>query len=75
MEHPDITLALLTGYPTYQSKENHDSPENWGDYIDEYQNEIMEWIKDGYQDILREFSESRAICTAYKAMTYEDWLN
>lgn len=75
MEHPDVTSALNTGYATYQSAENKACEEEWNEYLDFYQNKIMEWLKDGYQDILREFAESHAICTTYGAMTYEDFLN
>lgn len=73
MEHPDVTSALRTGYAAFQCVENRDSPENWDDYLDEYQNKIMKWLKDGYQDILKEFAEIYA--PRYGAEKYEDWLN
>ena len=72
IEHPDITSALITGYPTFQAAENQDSPENRADYIDDHIAELVKWLRMGYPDILDEFIEmSGQICS----VGYETWLN
>lgn len=72
LEHPDITAALMTGYPTFQATENQDSPENRADYIDDHMTELVTWLRMGYQDILDEFIEmSGQICS----VGYKTWLN
>ena len=72
VEHPDITAALITGYPTFQATENQDSPENRADYIDDHMAELVKWLRMGYPDILDEFIEmSDQICS----VGYKTWLN
>ena len=72
IEHPDITAALITGYPTFQAAENQDSPENRADYIDDHMAELVKWLRMGYPDILDEFIEmSGQICS----VGYKTWLN
>ena len=72
MDHPDVASALRTGYPTFQSAENHDSPENRADYIDDHMVELVMWLRLGYPDILDEFIEmSDQICS----VGYKTWLN
>lgn len=72
IEHPDITAALITGYPTFQATENQDSPENRADYIDDHMAELVKWLRMGYPDILDEFIEmSGQICS----VGYKTWLN
>lgn len=73
LEHPDVSSAQRSGHPTFQNGENQDSVESWNAYLDEFQTEIMKWLKDGYQDILKEFSESYA--KRYGVPAYIDWLN
>ena len=72
LEHPDIAAALITGYPTLQTPENQDSPENRADYIDDHMEELVKWLRMGYPDILDEFIEmSGQICS----VGYKTWLN
>ena len=68
IEHPDITAALMTGYPTFQATENQDSPENREDYIDDHMDELVKWLRMGYPDILDEFIEMHR-------SDYQMWLN
>ena len=68
IEHPDITSALITGYPTFQAAENQDSPENRADYIDDHMAELVKWLRMGYPDILDEFIEMHGF-------DYRMWLN
>ena len=68
IEHPDITAALITGYPTFQETENQDSPENRADYIDDHMAELVKWLRIGYPDILDEFIEMHR-------SDYQMWLN
>ena len=72
IEHPDITAALITGYPTFQATENQDSPENRADYIDDHIAELVKWLRMGHPDIMDEFIEmSGQICS----IGYKTWLN
>ena len=57
MEHPDIACALRTGYPTFISSENRDTPENREDYIDEHSTELIRWLRMGHPEVLDEFIE------------------
>lgn len=68
IEHPDITSALITGYPTFHAAENQDSPENRADYIDDHMAELVKWLRIGYPDILDEFIEMHGF-------DYRMWLN
>ena len=45
IEHPDVTAALRYGYPSWQEDENKDCPENRALYIEEYQNELVKWLR------------------------------
>lgn len=74
LEHPDVSSAQRSGYATFQSGENQDSQENWNEYLEEYQSEIIMWMKDSYPDVLREFAEEYAP-RYHKTPTYKDWLN
>ena len=71
-EHWDVSSAQSTGYASYQNTENRDGSENRAKYLDEYQDEIFQWLKDAYPEILEEFSEH---AKHYGALSYDDWLN
>ena len=72
LDHPDVASAERTGYATFQSTENQDSPENRADYIDDHMAELVKWLRIGYPDILDEFIEmSGQICS----VGYKTWLN
>ena len=68
IEHPDITAALITGYPTFQAAENQDSQENRSDFINENSELLIKWLRLGYPDILDEFIEMHR-------SDYQMWLN
>lgn len=72
IEHPDVTAMQRTGYPSWVSDHNEDSPEELKEYAEEYSLEIIKWLLDGYPDIVREFSEYAA---GSGARRYEEWLN
>lgn len=40
-----------------QDSASHDTPEHRAEYIDDHKEELVEWLRDGYQDILDEFIE------------------
>ena len=72
MEHPDITAALSTGYPTWKPEQNMDTPENRLEYIREYADGLIEWLRLGYPEILDEFvTFSGQVCST----GYAQWLN
>lgn len=68
MEHPDVASAERTGYATFQSTENQDSPENRSDFINENSELLIKWLRLGYPDILDEFIEMHR-------SDYQMWLN
>ena len=68
MEHPDVASAERTGYATFQSTDNHDSPENRLDFINENPELLIKWLRLGYPDILDEFIEMHRF-------DYRMWLN
>lgn len=68
MQHPDITAIERDGYPANCSGENRDTPEARNDYIEEHTEELLEWMRLGYPEILEEFIELRAC-------DYRTWLN
>ena len=71
-EHPDITAAACTGFASFQSVENRDTPENRADYIEEHSTEFLKWVRLGYPEVLDEFIE----CSGQACRTsYQDWLN
>ena len=71
-EHPDIAAAAFTGFASFQSVENRDTPENRADYIDDHMLELVHWLRRGYPEVLDEFIQfSGQAC----AMSYQDWLN
>ena len=71
-EHPDITAAACTGFASFQSVENRDTPENRADYIDDHMLELVRWLRRGYPEVLDEFIEfSGQACRT----SYQDWLN
>lgn len=71
-EHPDITAAACTGFASFQSVENRDTPENRADYIDDHMLELVHWLRRGYPEVLDEFIQfSGQVCV----MSYQDWLN
>lgn len=72
IDHPDVTAAQRYGYPSWQEDENKDCPENRALYIEEYQNELVKWLRAGYPEILDEFLE---YAPGYGCPRYEDWLN
>ena len=72
IEHPDVTAIQRYGYPCWQEDENKDCPENRARYIEEYQNELVEWLRTGYPEILDEFLE---YAPGYGCTKYKDWLN
>ena len=55
MQHPDITAALREGYPNWQSRENRDTPQARGEYVEEHAPELVKWLGLGYPEILEEF--------------------
>ena len=72
LEHPDVSSALHSGYATFQSNENVDSPENRAEYIEEHSSELIHWLNIGYPEILEEFIEfSGQVCRT----SYRSWLN
>lgn len=68
MEHPDVTSALRTGYATFQSTENQDTPEMRKEFIDDNSALLLRWLRLGYPEILDEFVEMHAA-------EYRAWLN
>ena len=68
MEHPDITAALRTGYPSYQSEENQDTPESRAEFIEDHTDELLSWIRDNHPDLLDEYIEEHKT-------QYKNWLN
>ena len=72
MQHPDITAALREGYPNWQSRENRDTPQARGEYVEEHTLELVKWLGLGYPEILEEFIEmSGQFCSE----SYREWLN
>ena len=72
LEHPDVSSACRTGYPSRQAEENADTPENRAYYIEEHMAELVKWLKRGYPEILDEFVEfSGQACH----ISYRSWLN
>ena len=68
MEHPDITAALRTGYPSYQSEENQDTPESREEFIEDHAGELLAWIRATLPEVLSEF-------IAEHETEYKNWLN
>lgn len=72
LEHPDVSSACRTGYPSWQAEENADTTENRADYIEEHMVELVKWLERGYPEILDEFIEfSEQACM----VGYHSWLN
>ena len=68
MEHPDITAALRTGYPSYQSEENQDTPESRAEFIEDHTDALLAWIRATLPEVLDEFMEAHET-------QYRNWLN
>lgn len=72
LEHPDLCAAARTGFASFQTPDNLDSPENRADYIEEHSTEFLKWVRLGYPEVLDEFIE----CSGQACRTsYQDWLN
>lgn len=72
LEHSDIASSYRSGYASYQSEENRDNPENRARYIEDHMLELVEWLHQGYREVLDEFIESSGqVCRE----SYESWLN
>lgn len=54
MEHPDITAAMLTGYPR-QHLENEDSEEMRDEFINEDLDEFYKWVKKHHPELIEEY--------------------
>lgn len=57
IEHPDITSALLYGYPSGTAHENRDTPESRREFAEEFFSEFLAFAQDGDPDILEHFVE------------------
>lgn len=71
-DHPDIRSALRSGYASFQREENRDTPEHRARYIEEHTQELVEWLRLGYPEVLEEFiCFSDQVCRE----SYRDWLD
>lgn len=67
MEHPDITHALLTGYPLGH-RENEDTEETRDEYISDALDDFYRWVRRFHAELIDEYIEDNA-------REYLDWLN
>lgn len=66
LEHSDVSAALRTGYPSWQAPGNADCKEMRDRYVDEYQDELLDWIRKNHPDLVDEWREQSG---------YDEWLN
>lgn len=67
MEHPDITHALRTGYPS-RVYDQEDTPEMREEYISNDYEDFYKWVRRFHADLVDEYIEDNE-------SEYLSWLN
>ena len=65
MEHPDITCALRDGYPHIWFTGDIDSPEMRAEFLRNYDDELVDWLKKKHPDLIKDWMEEAG---------YSQWL-
>ena len=53
------SFTVTSPWRDTQDSAPHDTPERRAEYIDDHKEELVEWLRLGYPDILDEFIENR----------------
>lgn len=53
------SFIVMPPWRDTQDSAPHDTPERRAEYIDDHKEELVEWLRMGYPDILDEFIENR----------------
>ena len=64
-EHPDIARILRDGHPRRQISDDMDSPEMRAEFLRNYDDELVEWVKKKHPDLIDDW---------LKEAGYDQWL-